>query len=184
MDTESPVKDILYHEIKKINEYKIQLEISKKNSSKIIDEIISNCYPKIQKITSNIAEDLGIFAESLMHYLLTLAMIPSQRKISQKGIEIDMVIPDLKTLNSNPQDTLIIMFAKSKEKNFIKKRILDLEKIHPVNENIWIVLHENIELMKKTFQINNTTNSLNKILNDINEFFSSRKQNKFKIIKS
>ena len=89
MDTDSPVKDILYQELSEITEKKIQLEISKNNSKNILSEIISNCYPKIEQISHNLDEDLGIFSESLMHYFLTLAIIPSQRKISEKGIEIE-----------------------------------------------------------------------------------------------
>lgn len=181
MDTDSPVKDILYQELENITEKKILSELSKNNSSKIISEIISKCYPKIQEISHDIDEDMGIFAESLMHYLLTLAIIPSQRKISSKEIEIDIVIPDLRTLESNSNDSLIIVFPKSKNKNLVEKRINELEKIHNVKENIWLVLHEGLGFKNKTYLI---TNSLNKILDDINEFYSSRKQNKFKIMKS
>jgi len=184
MDVDSPVKDILYQELSNITENKIQLEISKNNSSKIISEIVSKCYTKIQHISLNIDEDLGIFAESLMHYFLTMAIIPSQRKISQKDIEIDIVIPDLRTLLSNPKDSLIIIFPKSRDRELIKKRILGVEKIHAVKENIWLVLCEDLEFKNRTYLIKNGTNSLNKILDDINEFYSSRKQSKLKIIKS
>ena len=181
MDTDSPVKDILYQELSKITEQQIQLEISKNNSSKIISEIISKCYPKIQQISNNLDEDLGIFAESLMHYFLTNAIIPSQRKISLNDIEIDIVIPDLRTLQSNPKDSLIIYFPKSANIDLIKKKIQNLEKIQAVKENIWLVLQENSKFDNKTYVI---TDSLNKILDDINEFYSYRKQTKFKIMKS
>ena len=130
MDTDSPVKDILYQELENITENKIQLEISKNNSSKIISEIISNATKKYNKLVITLDEDMGIFAESLMHYLLTIAMIPSQRKILHKEIEIDIVIPDLRTLQSNPKDSLIIFFPKSKDKEFHKKRIFRFRKIH------------------------------------------------------
>ena len=184
MDTDSPVKDILYQELDNITENKIQIEISKNNSSKIISEIISKCFPKIQQISLNIDEDLGIFAESLMHYFLALAVIPSQRKISQKDVEIDIVIPDLRTLKSNPKDSLIIVFPKSNNKNLIKKRILDLEIIHRVKENIWIVSNEDLEFTNRTYLIKDGKNSFNEILDDINEFYSSRKQSKLKFVKS
>jgi hypothetical protein len=184
MDSVSPVKDILYQELSDISENKIQIEISKNNSSKIISEIISKCYPKIQQISLNLDDGFGIFAESLMHYLLTIALVPSQRKISLKNIEIDIVIPDLRTLQSNPKDSLMIVFPKSRNKKLIEKRILDLEKIHTVKENIWIVLHEGLEFKNRTYLIKNGVNSLNKILDDINEFYSSRKQSKLKFIKS
>jgi len=184
MDTDSPVKDILYQEITNISEDKIHLEISKNNSSIIISQIISKCTPKIQKISTSIDEDLGSFAEGLMHYLLTISLIHSQRKISKNNIEIDIVIPDIITLNSSPKDSLIILFPKSKNKNQIKKKIEEIETIQPIKENIWVVLHHNLQLGTRTYLIQNYENSLNKILEDINKFYSSRKQNKLKIMKS
>ncbi len=184
MDTDSTVKDILYQEITNISEDKIQLEISKNNSCKIISQIISKCSPKIQKISTSIDEDLGNFAEGLMHYLLTVSLIPSQRKISKNNVEIDIVIPDVLTLNSSPKDSLIILFPKSKNANLIKKKIEELETIQPIKENIWIVLNHNLQFRNQTYLIQNEDNSLKKILDDINKFYSSRKQNKLKIMKS
>jgi len=175
MNTNSPVKDILYQEIANISEDTIQLEISKNNSSKIISQIISKCTTKIQKISTSIDEDLD---------LLTVSLIPSQRKISKNNVEIDIVIPDVLTLNSSPKDSLIILFPKSKNENLIKKRILALETIQPIKENIWIVLNHNLQFRNQTYLIQNEDNSLNKILDDINKFYSSRKQNKLKIMKS
>lgn len=184
MDADSPVKDILYEELSKITEKKIQIEISKNNSSKIISEVISKCYPKIQQISLNLDEDIGIFAESLMHYLLTIAIISSQRKVLLKNIEIDVVIPDLRTLESNPKDSLIIIFPKSRDTNVITKRISDIEKIHTFKENIWLVLSEDLAFKNRTYVIKNESNSLHKIIDDINEFYSSRKQSKLKFVKS
>ncbi len=184
MNTNSPVKDILYQEIANISEDVIQLEISKNNSSKIISQIISKCTTKIQKISTSFDEDLGIFAEGLMHYLLTVSLIPSQRKISKNNVEIDIVIPDILTLNSNPKDSLIILFPKSKNENMIKKRISELERIQPIKENIWVVLHHNLQFKNQTYFIQNDDNSLNRILDDINKFNFSRKQNRLRIMKS
>lgn len=184
MELGLPVKDILYREISKITEKKIQIEISKNKSSKIISEIISKCIPKITQISHNMDEDLGILAESLMHFLLTIAIIPSQRKVSLGNLEIDIVIPDLKTLQKNPKDSLIIIFPKTNNKELIQKKITGLEKIQTVKENIWIVLTNNLKFKNKTFIINNDKKSLNGILDEISEFYSSRKQTKFKIIKS
>lgn len=178
------VLDILYQEITNISEDKIQVEITKNNSSKIISQIISKCSPKIRKISTNIDEDLGIFAEGLMHYLLTVSLIPSQRKISKNNIGIDIVIPDILTLNSNPKDSLILLFPKSKNENLIKKRIAESETIQPIRENIWLILHHNLQFRNQTYLIQNDDSSLDKILDDINKFYSSKKQNKLKIMRS
>ena len=175
MDTDSPVKDILYEEISKISENTIQLEISKGNSSKIITNLISNCLPRIERISQNVEEDYGVFAESLIHYFLKLAIISSQRKVSQENIEVDIVIPDLKTLEKNPNDALIIIFPKSNDNNFIQNRISEIKKIQTIKQNIWVVMHGTVDLENRIYQIKNNRNSFNKILDDIKEFFSSKK---------
>ncbi len=184
METDYSVKDMLYQELAKITEEKIQLDISRGQSTKSINEIISNCYPKILQISGNVDENVGIFAESLMHYLLTISLIPSQRKVSQNNVEIDIIIPDLKTLNSNPNDSIIIYFPKVDNEVIIKNGVLKLEKIQTRKENIWLVLRTDLQTKNRIYQIENYKESFNKILDDITEFLSSRKQSKFKIIKS
>ena len=184
MKIDYSVKDLLYQELAKITEEKIQLDISKGRSSKSIVEIMSRCHPKILQSGGNIDENVGIFAESLMHYLLTISLIPSQRKVSQNNVEIDIIIPDLKTLNSNPKDSIIIYFPKIGNEERIKHGILKLEKIQPVKENIWLVLLSDLQIKNKTYHTDNNDGSFTKILDDITEFLSSRKQSKFKIIKS
>ena len=184
MEKDYSVKDLLYQELDKITEEKIQLYISKGHSSKIIDKIISSCYPKILQIGGNVDENVGVFAESLMHYLLTISLIPSQRKVSQNNAEIDIIIPDLKTLNSNPKDSIIIYFPKVDNDVMIKQWILKLEKIQTIKENIWLVLRADLQMKNRTYHIDNYDGSFTKILDDITDFLSSRKQSKLKIIKS
>lgn len=176
------IKELLYDKLDNISEKKIQLDISKGQSPKIINEIISRCYPKILQHTGDINENVGIFAESLMHYLLTIALLPSQRKVSQNNIGIDIVIPDLKTLKSNPEDSIIIYFPKTNNEEIIKEGILKLEKIQPNLNNIWLVLHNNFETQNRTYVIENNNTTFSRILQDIIKFLSSRKQSNFKII--
>jgi hypothetical protein len=95
---------------------------------------MSNCYPKILQMADDVDENVGIFAESLMHYLLTISFISSQRKVSQNKVEIDIIIPDLKTLNTNPDDSIIIYFPKVSKVRIIKQRISELEKIQITKE--------------------------------------------------
>ncbi len=184
METDSSVKDILYQELNKITEKKIQFNISSGQSSKIIHKIIGNCYPKIFKNNGDIDENVGIFAESLMHYLLTISLIPSQRKILHDKVEIDIVIPDLRTLKANPKDSIVIYFPKVSNIRIIKQRILELEKIQTIKENLWIVIHTNLHIKNRTYIIDNFDESFTKILDDIMKFLSSKKQSKLKIIRT
>lgn len=183
MESDSPVKDLLYQELAKITEQKIQLEISKNNCSKVINEIISNCNSKILKIPGNRDENFGILAESLMHYLLTISLIPSQRKVTTGNVEVDIVIPDLKKLKENPKDSLIISFPKSANPDKINQIISEIKKI--TNEgNIWLVLHTDLHVNNKKYLIGTENDSFNNIIEDIIDFLSKRKQSKLKILKS
>ncbi|KRT60589.1 MAG: hypothetical protein XU09_C0008G0057 [Thaumarchaeota archaeon CSP1-1] len=58
------------------------------------------------------------------------------------------------------------------------------EKIQTAKENIWLVLSTDLQMKSRTYHIDNYDGSFTKILDDITEFLSSRKQSKFKIIKS
>ena len=97
----NPVKDYLFEYISK-SEEKIQKLIADKKFSEIIDDVIENCYDKIITIGEK-EESLGVLATGLLHFLLTSALLTSQRKIRYQGINIDIVIPDLKTLEKDPK---------------------------------------------------------------------------------
>jgi len=183
MESDSPVKELLYQELSKLTEKKIQLEITKNNSPKIINEIVSNCYSKILQIPGDKDENFGIFAESLMHYLLTISLIPSQRKVSIDNIDLDIVIPDLILLKEKPEDSLIISFPKSANIININQRITEIKKITS-QENIWLVLHTDLPVNEKRYLIGTENDSFKYILEDISKFLSKRKPYKFKIFKS
>jgi len=85
----NPVKDYLFDYLAKSDE-KIQKLISDKKFSEIIEDVIINCYDKIITLGKK-DESVGVLATGLLHFLL------SQRKIEYRGIEVDIVIPDLKT---------------------------------------------------------------------------------------
>ena len=100
----NPVKDYLFDYFLKSKE-KIEKLIIDKKFSEIIDDVIANCYDKIITLGGK-DESVGVLATGLLHYLLTNALINSQRKVEHNGIEIDIVVPDIKTLDKDPKKTL------------------------------------------------------------------------------
>lgn len=182
MSEASPIKEMLYEQINSISEQKIQAEISKNNTADIISSMMNDCYPKITKLNGDTHENFEAFAESLMHYLLTNALIPSQRKVVLKSIEIDIAIPDVRTLASSPKDALVIFFPKTKNTDTILESLKRIETIQPIKENIWLVQKTSLGLQYKTYEIDNDC-SFSNIINDINAFCSSKTQSKFKIFK-
>jgi hypothetical protein len=178
------IKEILYKAITNYEEHKIVSDIVQGNSPEAINAICSECMPILEKLEGEPSEKMVSFAEGLVHYLLTVALIPSQRKTSLSSIGVDVVIPDVPTLSSSPQDALVIAFPKTNDLQSIKKRVTELTKIQPHKENIWFVLENELPLEVKTYRVHNNDNaSFSNIINDIIWFTSNKKQSKLKIFK-
>jgi len=177
----NPVKEYLFEYLSK-SEERVQKLMYDKKFSEIIDDVIANCYDKIITLGER-DESLGVLATGLLHYLLTNALINSQRKVEYKGTKIDIVIPDIKTLEKDPKKTLLICIPKSSKKNIIEEKIFHLEKIQPEKENIWMVLSENISINKKYFVLSKENNSFSKIIFEIAQFSNVGGSNKFKILR-
>ena len=176
----NPVKDYLFEYIKKSST--IPELIIQKKFDLVINEIIHNCYDKIISI-GNKDESIGVLATGILHYLLTNALLNSQRKIEYQEVELDIVIPDIKTLEKDSKMTLLICIPKSSDKKIIDGKISQLEKIQPNQKNIWIVLSEDIPTNKKTFVLSKESNSFSKIIFEIAQFSSVGGANKFKILR-
>ena len=176
----NPIKDHLFDYIKKSNT--ITKLISEKKFDVIINEIVENCYGKIILMDKK-EEAVGILATGILHYLLTNALLSSQRKVNYQGMELDIVIPDIRTLEKDAKMTLLILIPKSSDKKIIDEKILQLRKIQPIKENIWIVLSEDISIDCKSFVLSKENNSFSKIIFEIAQFSNVGRSNKFKILR-
>lgn len=176
----NPIKDTIFEYIK--NSQTIPKLISEKKFEQVIEEVTSHCYDKIISMGDE-DEAVGTMATGLLHYLLTNALISSQRKINYQGIELDIVIPDIKTLEKDQKKTLLICIPKSSEIKIINEKIEQLEKIQHEKENIWIVLSEYIPVKKKLFTLSKENNSFSKIIFEIAQFSNITGSSKFKILR-
>ena len=179
-DESNPIKDYLFEYIK--NSSTIQELIKGKKFDQVINEITKNCYDKIVLMDSKDVA-VGVFATGILHYLLTNALLNSQRKIEYNELELDIVIPDIKTLEKDPKMTLLICIPKSSDKEIIDEKISQLENIQPIKENIWLVLSENIQTDKKSFVVSKENSSFSKIIFKIARFSNVGGANKFKILR-
>ncbi|HSB83260.1 MAG TPA: hypothetical protein VLD64_02075 [Nitrosarchaeum sp.] len=176
----NPIKDTLFDYLK--SEKKIQEWTSQLKFTEIIEDVLKNFYDKIVSMGEK-EEGLGIIATGLLHYILTNALISSQRKIEHDGIQIDIVIPNLKTLDIDPKKTLIICIPKTDDKNSIKQKLDQLEKIQPIKDNIWLVVTEKPNFQNKTYIIDKNSGSFSKIIYDIGQFVNVQGDSKFKILR-
>ncbi|MCA9828395.1 MAG: hypothetical protein KC444_08445 [Nitrosopumilus sp.] len=181
MDEEAnPVKEFLFAHIE--GSQTIPRLIAERKFDEVIKEVTSNCYGKIVSMGKK-DESIGVLAIGLLHYLLTNALITSQRKVEHDGVEIDIVVPDLKTLEKDPKKTLLICIPKSSDTTTINQKIAQMEKIQPEKENIWVVLSENIQVGKKSFVLSEENNTFSRIIFDIAQFANVGGSSKFKILR-
>jgi hypothetical protein len=176
----NPIKEHLFEYIK--NSQTIPKLIIEKKFDRVIEEVTLNCYDKIVSMGGK-DESVGVLSTGLLHYLLTNALIISQRKIEYRGIEIDIVIPDLKTLEKDPKRALLICIPKTSDSKIINEKITQIEKIQPEKENIWVVLSENIPVEKKSFVLAKENNTFSKIIFEIAQFANIGGASKFKILR-
>jgi hypothetical protein len=141
------IKDNLYSVLDDIGKESIQIEFQNDINTSIpkINEILKKTIESIYQKTpnggnihdSNINQKLlSSLCEAFLHFLLTTSSLPSQRKIMLREIEIDLVIPDIKTFLKDPEKAIIIKFDKdSSTLEYINR----LNGIQPKTVNIWIV---------------------------------------------
>jgi len=176
----NPIKNYLFDYIEKSPT--MSKLISEQKFDVIIDEIIENCYDQIISMDKK-EESVGILATGLLHYLLTNALLNSQRKVEYKGLELDIVIPDVRTLEKDAKMTLLILIPKSSDKKIIDEKISQLNEIQPNKDNIWVVLSEDISVDSKSFVLSKENNTFSKIIFEIAQFSNVGKSNKFKILR-
>jgi len=176
----NPIKDYLFNYIEKSNN--ITKLITEKKFDIIINEIIENCYDKIILMDTK-EEAVGILATGILHYLLTNALLTSQRKVDYQGMELDIVIPNIRTLEKDAKMTLLILIPKSLDKKIIDEKISQLRKIQPTKENVWVVLSEDISIDCKSFVLSKEKNTFSKIIFEIAQFSNVNGSNKFKILR-
>ena len=98
-------------------------------------------------------------------------------------MELDIVIPDIRTLEKDAKMSLLILIPKSSDKKIIDAKISQLRKIQSTKENIWVVLSEDIQLDCKSFVLSRENNSFSKIIFEIAQFSNVCGSNKFKILR-
>jgi hypothetical protein len=92
LDAGEKIKQILYSEIENIGKEKIQAQINSniESSQKYIDKIMSECIRKLTYESNDYNDDddynitIATLCEVLLHFMLTICTLPSERKIRVK----------------------------------------------------------------------------------------------------
>ena len=181
MSKSSPIKDALYSKISVIGQESIHNLLLEKKYSELFSMVYENVLESIKEKIDE-TEKAGTLMESLTHYLFTEMLIPSQRKIIYKNMELDIIIPNLMELKKNPHNSILIFFVKSSNYKMIKQRIKEIKKIQKLDENIWIISKEKISISQRNYKIEKE--SFGKFLQDTQNFTKLKNMNKLNIFKT
>jgi hypothetical protein len=138
------ISALLYSTIAEIGKEKIQSEIALdiKQSKYYIELIINNCKKRID----NVDEDtVGSLSEALLHFMLTISILPSMRKVTFNGTILDIVIPSLRVLKNSPENSIVILLSKGSE-NIMQEKISHISRFQPNEKNLWIVSEKPLSL--------------------------------------
>ena len=180
MSESSPIKDTLYANIDDVGQEHIHKLMLNGRFAELFEKIYETAINNIDGI--NEYEKHGIMAESLTHYLFTEMLIPSQRKISFKNTELDIIIPSIAELKKNSDDTILIFFTKTSNIDEIKQRIQEIRIIQNSDSNIWVISKDNIQIPQTTYTTKKE--SFSKFLKYIQTFVKTKKINKLNIFKT
>jgi hypothetical protein len=173
------IKDILYSAIGKFGKDKIRMEVINdiEMSERRCNEILEECK---KKMTNNLDdESFANLCEALLHFMLTASLIPSERKVTWKGIELDLVIPSLKMLNKNPDKTLVIQIIKENE---VVRKIKDAKSVQPHDVNIWTVSARRLEVDHKNYYVGSSLFPYPRIIVDVNAFLAHKGSRGLKLL--
>ena len=180
MSESSPIKDALYAKIDDIGQERIHELVLSCRFSELFEKIYETTINNIDNIDEY--EKHGSVAESLTHYLFTEMLIPSQRKISFKNIELDMIIPNIPELRKNNDNAILIFFVKTSNIDKIKQRIQEIKKIQNSDANIWVISKDDIQIPQTTYTTKKE--SFSKFLRDAQTFIKTKKMDKLNIFKT
>lgn len=152
------VKEILYAEIDKIggkDNIRTQLTRDISTSKSIITMLLQKCSASLNKDNPN-EDEYVLFSESLLHFLLTMAMMPAERKIVANNIDVDILIPNVKNLKADAEKAIIIHFLKNKNES-ISDTMEKISRIQKNKKNIWVVSSKDIALDYNTFIVSSSS---------------------------
>lgn len=128
---------------------------------------------------------IAIICEALLHFMLTVSTLPSERKVEIRySLTIDVVIPNLLTLKRRPDKSIIVQIIKDVE-DFNK--ISQLEFLQPHSQNIWVISSKPFLTTRYTEYVvfpNFGWHKYSQIIIDINKFLTETGDNSFRFVDS
>jgi hypothetical protein len=173
----SDVKDMLYSVINEIGREKIRANVATdvKSSEKYCRDIIATCTNRLDLEAGD--KTLATLCEALLHFMLTTSLLPSERKVSMRRADLDIVIPSTRVLGKSPEKSLIIQVIRG---DFATKA-KQAESVQPYRENIWLVSARPLQKTYKNYHLGSES-SYPRIVSDISAFLSEKGNRGLKLL--
>jgi hypothetical protein len=177
--------------IDRIGREKIQADVvaNINSSQNYIHIILAECIANL-KVGSDPGDNemvIVTLGEALLHFMLTVCTIPSERKIHVKeNLTVDVIIPNLRGLKKEPERSIIIQFIKDDTQ---LSNVSGLGFIQPNYGNIWLIYVRPPLVSKYTAYCLlyddagfHNNNNYSNIIIDISKFLGETGDNSFKFI--
>jgi hypothetical protein len=130
------ITTLLYSIIDRIGKQKIRSELTSdiELSRSYIEMIMADCEKRIEAADE---DALGSLCEGLLHFMLTVCSLPSNRKVEINNTVLDIVIPNLHTLKTFPNKSLVIQIVK--KTNDMNLKINTVARFQPECKNLWLL---------------------------------------------
>ena len=173
------IKDVLFEHVRESDYSGL---VAKERFDAIIRDITDRCHDSVISMGPR-EQALGVLATGILHYLLTAALIPSQRKVRHGGAEIDIVIPDVRTLENDPKRALVIHIAMTGKQEKVIQDIVRLRGIQPHGENIWAVMPRDAAVGCRSFVLSRRGGTFEQIIFEIARFANVNASGGLKVLR-
>ncbi|MEO9364333.1 MAG: hypothetical protein ABI348_10575 [Nitrososphaera sp.] len=173
------IKEVLYAVIDGIGREKIRADVSSniESSRKYCAEIIDRCTHDLGDEAND--ETLGTLCEALLHFMLTASLLPSERKVTVDGTELDVVVPSVKNLAKNPDKALVIQVLKA---SVDTARIRQVQAVQKNFENIWIISARKVDYKGRNYHLGNAKFQYSSVVSDIHAFLARKGVSSLKML--
>jgi len=101
------IRAIAYGHIAGVGEARARRELCSPRAGALLSGVARACLPRVRALGAGPAGDCALVTV-LLHYALSAAAIPSHRKVAMRGREVDIVVPDARTLAAAPARALVV----------------------------------------------------------------------------
>lgn len=134
----SPIKEMLFGFFEANGGWLAEMA-SQGRYGQMATEAVSGCLDRALSMAPR-EEALETLATGIIHYTLTRAAIPSQRKAEVDGVSLDVVVPGTRELRRDPGSALVMLV--SCRCTALGRRLDETRRIQPVRENVWVLTQD------------------------------------------